>query len=100
MRQGFGRIQRLDMRRHLVFLWEEILEEREELSVDALFAQAALSSDEENGRGDSTKFALPKTDTEIEQAQEKSIPKKTRVDTHCLRVWEDWRNHRQSLLPN
>ena len=79
---------------------KEILEEREELSVDALFAQAALSSDEENGRGDSTRFAVPKTDTEIEQAKEKTTPKKTHVDTqYCLRVWEDWRNHRQSLLP-
>ena len=35
----------------------KILEEREELSMDALFAQAALSSDEENGRGDSTRCA-------------------------------------------
>ena len=63
------------------FCGKEILEEREELSVDALFAQAVLSSDEENGRGDSTRFALPKTDTKIEQVKEKSIPKKTHIDT-------------------
>ena len=45
------------------FCGKEILEKHKEYYVDVLFAQVALSSDEENGRGDSTRFALPKTDT-------------------------------------
>ena len=41
------------------FYGKEILEEREELSVDAIFAQAALSSNEANGRN-IKRFVLPK----------------------------------------
>ena len=41
-------------------------------------------------------FAPPKTDTEILCAREAGIPFKTKEDTkYCVRVWEDWREHRQ-----
>ena len=58
------------------FCGKEILEECEELSVDALFAQAALSGDEENGRRDNTRYVLSISDTKIEQVKGRASRRK------------------------
>ena len=44
-----------------------------------------------------SRFAPPKTDTEIKQAVRDSKPKATQKDTkYCLHLWDEWRAYRES----
>ena len=45
----------------------------------------------------SSRFAEPKTNSEVLEAQKNAVPKKTRQDTeYCIRVFESWRTNRNS----
>ena len=47
-----------------------------------------------------TRYASPKTEKEIAEARENSVPLSTRRDTvWCLGVWKDWSSS-HSALPN
>ena len=41
-----------------------------------------------------SRFAAPKTATDIQEARRQGVPKKTQQDTsYCVRVWEQWRRY-------
>ena len=44
-----------------------------------------------------SRFAPPKTSEEIQKGRQNSIPTKTKEDTkYCYKLWESWREYRQS----
>ena len=60
-------------------------------------SNAFFPSNEEGGVAEQSRsrFAQPKTETEIDKAREESIPRKTREDTtYCVRLWETWAESR------
>ena len=68
-------------------------------SFEDLLPNKRLKLGEANGKQCYTykqrKFALPKTEEEIEQARIGAIPKKTKSDTkYCVGMWDEWRYHR------
>ena len=43
------------------------------------------------------RFAVPKSDEDVESARRAGVPKKTQADTkYCMRLWNEWRIHRNS----
>ena len=48
--------------------------------------------------GSTSRFAKPKTDEEIQLAQERAIPVKTVADTkYCIGLFEEWRIYRMYM---
>ena len=48
-----------------------------------------------------SRFAGPKSAKDVADAQKAGVPNKTQADTkYCIRLWEEWRTHRNSAASN
>ena len=52
-----------------------------------------------NHTANATRFAIPKSEEEVQQARKARIPKKTQTDTkYCLDIWKNWSIFRNSVV--
>ena len=52
-----------------------------------------------NYTANATRFAIPKSEEEVQQARKARIPKKTQTDTkYCVDIWKNWSIYRNSVV--
>ena len=62
---------------------------------------AVASTSHSHKPQDTTRFAPPKSDDEIQQARERAIPSKTLADTkYCMGILNEWRRCRVDIIPS
>ena len=72
--------------------------------MDRYLQQASEQYEENSLKSNSAqmpRFAVPKTEEEVQQARQARVPKKTQIDTrYCTKIWKNWSEYRNSVEKN
>lgn len=73
-----------------------------ECELDQLLWEASENYEHKNDIAETQqRFAFPKTEKEVVDAQKASVPKKTQQDTdYCVRLWNQWKRYRNGTTTN
>ena len=71
--------------------------------MDRYLQQASEQYEENSLKSNSAqmpRFAVPKTEEEVQQARQARVPKKTQIDTrYCTKIWKNWSELIHCSLP-